>query len=273
MTSRPVPERPEESTPAREWDAASYHTLSEPQFAWGQKVLATLALDGSETVLDAGAGTGRLTALLAQRLPRGRVVALDRSVNMAMAARETLAPAGDRTAVVAGDLTDLPFGAFFDVVFSTATFHWVLDHDRLFAALAAVLRAGGRLHAQCGGAGNLHRIHERAHALMHSPEFSRHFTEWRRPWEFASAEVTRERLERAGFVEVVTNIEDAPAVFADAAAFRAFITTVVMRPFLARLPDDATRSAFLDGIVAAAALDDPPFMLDYRRLNISTRKG
>ena len=101
----------------------------------------TLSLRGDEQVMDAGAGTGRLTALLLDRLPRGRAVAVDRSVNMTRVARETLAsiPNAD---VVAADLSDLPFVGAFDVVFSTATFHWVRDHDRLFASLFAVLAAG-----------------------------------------------------------------------------------------------------------------------------------
>ena len=55
-----------------EWDASSYHRLSAPQFSWGRQVIERLRLEGGETVMDAGCGTGRLTALLLERLPRGR---------------------------------------------------------------------------------------------------------------------------------------------------------------------------------------------------------
>jgi trans-aconitate 2-methyltransferase len=258
--------------PTREWDARSYHTVSEPQFEWGRRVLSALDLRGDEVVLDAGCGTGRLTALLADRLPSGRVVAIDRSVNMTNVAGETLARFGDRAGVAAADLSDLPFRDAFDVVFSTATFHWVLDHDRLFANLYDALRGGGRLNAQCGGGANLQRIHARADALAASPEFAEFFGGWSVPKEFASAETTRQRLARAGFRDVDTSVEQAPFVFSDAAAFRAFVSTVVLRPYLARLDDDRLRTAFLDRITESASKDSPAFELDYWRLNIAAKK-
>ena len=246
--------------------------MSEPQFEWGQRVLAALELRGDEVVLDAGCGSGRLTALLVERVPDGRVVAIDRSVNMTKVAGETLAPFGDRAAVAVADLSDLPFRDAFDVVFSTATFHWVLDHDRLFANLFEALRHGGRLTAQCGGGANLRRIHARADALATEPEFADAFRGWSVPKEFATAETTRARLERAGFRDVETSLEQAPFVFADAPAFRAFVSTVVLRPYLGRLADERLRMMFLDRVTAAAAADSPAFELDYWRLNIAARK-
>lgn len=262
----------EDSNPPREWDARSYHKVSEPQFEWGRRVLAALPLQGDETALDAGAGTGRLTSLLLDRLPSGRVVAVDRSVNMARVALEQLSTRPN-AAVVTADLVRLPFARTFDVVFSTATFHWVKDHERLFAELFSVLNDGGRLHAQCGGAGNLTRIHRRALALADRDEFAPYFGDWKDPWEYASAEITSDRLARAGFRDIQTNVEESPVTFRDAEEFRAFITTVVMRTFLAKLPTDALKDAFLDRIVEQAATDSPAFTLDYWRLNISAIRG
>jgi trans-aconitate methyltransferase len=272
MPEMPLLQPRNDAASAREWDARAYHTVSEPQFEWGRRVLSALALRGDEVVMDAGCGSGRLTALLADRLPGGRVVAIDRSANMATVAAETLARFGDRAAVAVADLSSLPFHDAFDVVFSTATFHWVLDHDRLFANLFAALRAGGRLNAQCGGGANLRRIHARADALAAEPEFAAFFGGWSVPKEFADADTTRARLERAGFREVDTNVEAAPFVFPDAPAFKAFVSTVVLRPYLARLEDDRLHIAFLDRIAEAAAGDSPAFELDYWRLNIAARK-
>ncbi len=256
----------------REWNAQSYHALSEPQFEWGKHVLASLALDGNEVVLDAGCGTGRLTALLDDRLPRGHTVALDRSENMVRVAKEMLAPRAARCDVVLGDLSALPFRAAFDVVFSTATFHWVPDHDVLFANLFAVLRQGGRVHAQCGGGANLERIHERADLLRRTPAFAGYFANWREPWEFATAELTAQRLARAGFRDVRTSVQAAPTTFRDAAAYQSFVSTVVLRPFLSRLPTEELRTTFAARITEAAAHNDPPFTLDYWRLNIQATK-
>src|SRR6266704_2621497 len=72
---------------AGNWDAGAYDRLSGPQYAWGQRVLDRLGLRGDETVLDAGCGTGRLTALLLVRLPHGKVIAVDKSEAMLAEAR------------------------------------------------------------------------------------------------------------------------------------------------------------------------------------------
>src|SRR6478752_7814335 len=117
----------------RDWDAATYDRVAGPQTRWGSVVLDRLPLAGDERVLDAGCGTGRVTELLAMRLPRGHVVAVDGSAAMLGAARERLAPFGDRIEYVVADLgRPLPVYGTVDAVLSTATFHWVPDHDALF---------------------------------------------------------------------------------------------------------------------------------------------
>lgn len=256
----------------REWNARAYHALSEPQFEWGRRVLNDLDLSGSEDALDVGCGSGRLTALLADRLPSGSVVALDRSENMARAARDTLAAQSARSSVVIGDVLALPFSAAFDVVFSTATFHWVLDHDALFAGVHRVLKPGGVLHAQCGGRGNLERAHERAEAVMTTRPFVPYFRGWTPPWEFADAATTAVRLERAGFTDVRTSVEQAHVELPDARTFRAFVSVVVLRPHLSRIPTEELREQFVDDVTKLAAKEEPPFLLDYWRLNISATK-
>lgn len=255
-----------------EWDARTYHRVSNPQFSWGLKVLNRLTLAGDETVLDAGCGSGRLTGKLAERLPRGKVIALDASRNMLDEARAHLAPFGDRVEYVQADLGALALREVADVVFSTATFHWVLDHDRLFEGLFAALRPGGRLCAQCGGGANLHRLHERAARLMTAPEYAPHFAGWTEPWNFAGEATTTARLRQAGFSDVRVWLEEAPTPFPDAAAFSEFLRSVVLRPHLARLPDEALRARYLETLVQQAAGDQPPYMLDYWRLNLEARK-
>ena len=136
----------------RDWDAGSYERMSAPLEAMGREVLDRLDLRGDERVLDAGCGTGRVTAALLERLPHGEVVAVDGSPAMVEAARERL---GDRVELRVADLLELELDPPADAILSTATFHWIADHDRLFARLLHVLRPGGRLVAQCGGAGNI----------------------------------------------------------------------------------------------------------------------
>ena len=256
-----------------EWNAQTYHKVSGPQTSWGHKVLARLSLRGDERAIDAGCGSGRLTAALMERLPSGSLIAIDRSWNMLLTARTNLRPAfGTRVGFAQVALPDLPFVEAADLVFSTATFHWIKDHPALFAGIFRALRPGGRLHAQCGGGPNLAHAHELAEHVMHSPAFRPYFANWPGPWEFADATTTADRLRAAGFADIETGLEAAPTPLATEADYREFVTTVIYHPHLERLPAANLKQAFVDRVTELAAKDDPPFTLDYWRLNMQARK-
>jgi trans-aconitate 2-methyltransferase len=241
-----------------DWDAETYERISDPQFEWGLEVLERLELAGDETVLDAGCGSGRVTAKLLERLPSGRVIAVDGSPAMLEKARESL---GDRVSYSKQDLAELRVEEPVDVVFSTATFHWIPDHERLFGSLHAALRPGGRLHAQCGGAGNVRRHAEAIVSVLQRDQFASHFEEMPVIWNFATAEETEERLAAAGFTDIRTWLEPKPLQPENP---REFIRVSTLGPHLARLPDDL-QDPFID---AVAAEMDEPLTLDYVRLNI-----
>lgn len=255
----------EDAVEARDWDAASYDRISAPQARWGKAVLERLELAGDETVLDAGCGTGRVTEELLGRLSRGRVVALDASPAMLQEARERLGrvPAWrSRVSFVQADLLDLSpahlDGAVpLDAVFSTATFHWVTDHDRLFANIRAVLRPGGQLVAQCGGEGNIASVIETTRRLG---------AERVGTWLYASPTETAARLESAGFRDVQCWCNPELASFPDQPALAAFLETVCLREHLGTLPP-AERRAFAERVAEAM----PAPAIDYVRLNIVAR--
>jgi trans-aconitate 2-methyltransferase len=264
---------PGDRSETREWNAEVYHRVSNPQLAWGTAVLDRLPLVGNELVIDVGCGTGRLTTGLVERLPLGRVIGVDRSANMLRGAREHLRPFGARVAFVRADAAALPCDGIADAIFSTATFHWVREHDELFASVFRALVPGGRLVAQCGGGPNIERIRMRAARLMADPMFAPHFRGWTNPWEFASAATTEGRLAAAGFAEVSASVEPAPVVQQNAADYREFLANVICHPHLACLADGPELQArFLDALTSQAANDDPPFELDYWRLNLQGRK-
>ena len=263
----------EKSSRTVEWDAAAYYRLSNPHVAWGQPVLDRLPLRGDETVLDAGCGAGRVTEDLLKRLPHGQVIALDISTNMLAEARERLTPQfGNQVMFIQADLQDFELTVPVDAVFSTAAFHWVHDHPRLFRSLFRALESGGRLVAQCGGGPNIALLRHRADELMSGPRLSQYFAGWTGPWEFASAEETAGRLHDAGFEDVDTSIEPKPTPMENATKYRDYLETVIFGSHLDRIPKPTDRAWFLDTLTTQAATDDPPFFLDYWRLNLSGRR-
>jgi trans-aconitate 2-methyltransferase len=248
----------------RDWDAASYTAVSDPQFQWGREVLERLPLAGDETVLDAGCGSGRVTGLLLDKLPRGRVLAVDAAPSMVEEARKALDPA--RTTLWVTDLVELEVPEPVDAILSTAVFHWITDHDELFRRLYAALKPGGRLVAQCGGAGNVDNLHGKVGELAAEyPEFGKYFEGWDGPWNFATPAATAQRLGAAGFTDVDAWLERKDV---EPPNPREFLRVVCLGHHLDRLPEEL-REPFVDMVRERAGT---PLELDYVRLNIDARK-
>jgi trans-aconitate 2-methyltransferase len=244
------------NTGAREWDADTYDEVSDPQFNWGIEVLERLELRGDETVVDAGCGSGRVTEQLLERLPNGRVIAVDGSEAMVEKAKERL---GDRADYLVSD--QLRLSEPVDIVFSTATFHWIGDHDRLFRQIRRVLRPGGRLVAQCGAKGNVARHTEAIAAVAADPEYGQHLTQSKGLWNFASTEETERRLDAAGFTGVRCWLQPKPV---QPSRPLEFVSTVTLGPILDQLPEEK-RQPFAEAVLAE---HEQPLVLDYVRLNI-----
>ena len=257
---------------AREWDATEYEDVSSPQTRWGAKVLGRVALRGDEAAMDAGCGTGRVTELLLERLPGGTVLAVDGSREMVAVARRRFA-GDDRVRVERQDLLELEVKEPVDLVFSTATFHWIKDHGRLFGRVARALKPGGRLVAQCGGEGNIARATRAMAEVMSEERFRPYFGGWSDEHYFADVRSTKERLEAAGFVDVEVWLSDEPVTFESGEEFVRFLATVVLGGHMRVLPE-GERSGFAEAVAAriVAAEGDP--LLDYVRLNMTaTRSG
>lgn len=244
----------------RDWDAATYDRIADPMFRWGVAVVGWLDLEGGERVLDAGCGSGRVTEVLLERLPRGHVVALDGSPSMIEEAGLRLERFGAHVEYVVADLgLPLPLAHEVDAIVSTATFHWVPDHAALFANLAAVLRPGGRLAAQCGGAGNLASVAAALRELGVDPFATK---------VFATPEETRARLEHAGFTDVECWLREEPTPLEPGTPLETYLATVVLGALLDTMPE-RERAPFVHEVSSRL----PAPTLDYVRLNIRAQRA
>jgi trans-aconitate 2-methyltransferase len=158
------------------------------------------------------------------------------------------------------DLTPQLLGADVpvDAVLSTATFHWIDDHPRLFGNLARVLRAGGQLVVQCGGEGNIAALLAVVRRLG---------IERAGRWNYASVDDTRNRLEAAGFDDIRVWLHDEPTPFDDDDRLAEFLETVCLRQSVGAMPAPE-RHRFVRDVVAAM----PDRVIDYVRLNIDARR-
>lgn len=247
-----------------EWDAVTYDKIADPMTRWGAGVLDRLPLVGNETVLDAGCGSGRVTEQLLERVPDGHVIGLDASASMLEEARRRLDGFANRVSFVQADLLELgpeslDGRAPVDAVLSTATFHWVLDHGRLFRNLASVMRPGAALEAQCGAAGNIARLLDAVRCVG---------AERAGTWLYATAKETRRRLSEAGFTDIEVWTHPEPTPLERGEQLETYLETVCLRVHVADMAADQRRQ-FLHAV--AEAMPEP--VIDYVRLNISARRA
>ena len=235
------------------WDGEAYDALAGPQRDVGARLLDRLEVAEGAVVVDAGCGSGRVTELLLDRHPTASVVGLDASASMLAAAADRLARHGGRVRLVEADLAEpWPFAEPVDVVVSTNAFHWVRDHDRLFAAAFAALRPGGELHAVAGGAGSLASVRDAARLVGVEVDGRNHY---------ADAASTTRRLEAAGFVDVRCALEEEPVRFASREALARYLADAALAPY----EHGAERAPLV-----AEALDEP--VADFVRLTLTARR-
>ena len=245
----------------REWDGRSYDRVSAPMADMAAPVLDRLSLRGNETVVDAGCGSGRVTEALLERLPQGRIIAVDASADMLAAARERLVD--ERVAFVHSDLVALDLGEPADAVLSTATFHWIDDQAGLYRALHRALKPGGRLIAQCGGQGNIAGLRAVvAEVIADDPDLRARLGDWS-PWSFLAPYETLDHLEAAGFASSECWLQEWPV---ETPSGLEWLRTVNLGAHVDRITDDALADRFIRAVHDRMGGD--PLRIDYVRLNI-----
>jgi trans-aconitate 2-methyltransferase len=181
--------------------------------------------------------------------------------------------AGDpRVRVERQDLSSLVVREPVDLILSTATFHWINDHYRLFGRLALALKPHGRLVAQCGGEGNISSATSAIDETIREGPFRPYFEDWQDDKYYADPQSTRERLEAAGFEDVDAWLHDEVAALDTVEELTRYLGTIVLGGHLERLPEEL-KEPFAARVAEKVATVEGTPALDYVRLNILARKS
>jgi len=252
------------------WDAEVYDRIGTPMRRWAREVIADLALRGDETVLDAGCGSGQVTLDLLERLPRGKIYAVDYSPEMIAKLTATLREKGVTNVVpIQADLTDFSLPEQVDAVFSNAVFHWIHDDDGLFGSLFRATKPGGRLRAQCGGGRIFARLMTAVREVMGRQPYAGYLADYRDGKKYRSAEEAKAALEKAGWRQVRAWTFGAPVSFDSPRDAALYLRTIILRDHVARLPEGVGDAYVRDVVAAYLARYGPPFTADYVRLNLA----
>jgi trans-aconitate 2-methyltransferase len=255
------------------WDAKTYDKISSSvQLEWGRKLIEKRNWIGNEIVMDAGAGSGNLTKILADKVPQGLIYAVDNDPNMVEQAKTNLSSYKNVNVIHSSmDKVNLPTKV--DVIFSNAALHWVLDQKSIFSHFWRLLKPdGGELLIEFGGDGNVERSVNVIFKLMQFQQFKEHFVNWKQSWYFPKKDEIEILLEKSRFKDIQVHLSKRTTYFSDRDEFAIFVKAVIMKPFLGYLPNDKKREEFLEEFLKEIGPSSSKWSLDYVRLGISARK-
>ncbi len=254
------------------WDARTYDKVSSNvQLEWGRKLLEKRRWIGNEIAMDAGAGSGNLTNILADKVPQGYVYAVDADSNMVQQAKSNFSGCRNVQVIQSSmDKVNLPTEV--DVIFSNSALHWILNQEGVFLHFWRLLKPNGELLIEYGGHGNVERPISVIFKIMESEQFKEHFTNWKQSWYFPKPDETERFLQKVGFKEIQVDLSSQIISFSDRHSFATFVRTVIMKPFLGYLPDANRKEQFIDAFCNAFEGHGWPWSLEFMRLTISARK-
>ncbi|HEU4444257.1 MAG TPA: methyltransferase domain-containing protein [Nitrososphaeraceae archaeon] len=256
------------------WDAETYDKVSSTvQLEWGRKLLEKRRWIGNEIVMDAGAGSGNLTKILADKVPHGKVYAVDADPNMIQQAKSSLSTYKNVQVIHSSmDKVNLPTEV--DVIFSNSALHWILNQEGVFLHFWQLLKPNsGELLVECDGYGNLEKISSIVFKIMQSDQFRKYFANWKQSWYFPKPDDTERLLQKIGFRDILVYLSDQTMVYPDLESFALFVKSVTLRTFLGYLPDVKKKEQFLDVFLNEFEQSGRTWSLDFMRLGIFARKS
>ena len=260
-----------------QWDSEDYARHSRAQFQWARELIEKLQPQGSEAILDIGCGDGKVTAVLAESVPQGRVVGVDQSFNMVCMARKRYCLDGQHSnlAFCQMDAAHLGFAPTFDLVFSNAALHWVMDHPGVLEGVSLALKPGGRLLFQMGGEGNAADIIAAIDAVRARPQWKEYFQGFPFPYAFYSPRSYYTWLPKAWLEPIRAELIEKDMVHDGAEGLAGWGRTTWL-PYLQQVPE-SQRSDFLQQIIDLYLQDFPPDFNDQVhvkmvRLEVEARK-
>ena len=238
------------------WDAEDYSRSSRAQQGWARELIAKLRLDRDESVLDIGCGDGKVTAEIASLVRDGRVVGIDSSPEMVEFATRSVAGSLANVVFNVCDARELPFDREFDVVFSNATLHWVIDHRPVLGGISRALKPGGRLLLQMGGRGNAADILSLMDALPADPRWGRFFPKRVTAYGFYGPEDYVPWLREAGLTPIRVELLERDMAQPGKEGLASWVRTTWL-PYTHRVPEES-RDDFVSDIVDRYVRSHPP---------------
>jgi trans-aconitate 2-methyltransferase len=228
-------------TRSGQWNAEDYARNSSAQECWANELMSKLSLKGYESLLDIGCGDGRITDEIARRLPSGSVVGIDSSEAMIRLASKSFVR--ENLSFIAMGATDIHLNRMFDIAFSSATLHWIADHQAVLSGLRKHLNRDARILFQMGGRGNAAEMIRVVDQMTASGKWAGYFEGFDFPYHFYDIGDYEKWLPAAGYAAQRIELISKDMVHRNADELKGWLRTTWF-PYTDRLPGDQ-RELFL----------------------------
>jgi len=230
------------------WNAQDYAKNSQNQFQWAKELIPKLKLKGNEALLDIGCGDGKITVELARCLPDGRAVGMDSSEKMINLAKNTF-PQKDYPNLFfqVMDARKLTFQSEFDIAFSNAALHWIVDQKAVLTGVQRSLKSGGKILFQMAGKGNAKDVLGVVKELAAEKPWKSFFHKMNFPYGFYDQKEYKAFLQHASLVAERVELFPKDMKFNSAEGLAGWVRTTWL-PFTDKLPVEL-RAKFIEEIV------------------------
>jgi trans-aconitate 2-methyltransferase len=240
------------------WSPTQYRRFKQERRQPFDDLLALVERRPHMRVVDLGCGPGELTRELHDTLAAAETLGIDNSPSMLVEARKH---EGGGLRFEAGEIEDFECGARYDLVFSNAAFHWVPDHERLFARLVRCLGIGGQLSVQMPA-----NDHHASHAV--AAEVAREMGVEPRPSPILPLTSYAELLYRLGFKRQHVRAQMYGHVLPSSADVVEWVRGALLTHYEAQLPADRFEEfmhAYRERLQGAIGVHEPYFYT-YQRI-------
>ncbi len=218
------------------WDAEKYDSTWAPQIDAGRELIAMAGVKETDSILDIGCGTGKLTIELASLAQRGHVTGIDPSEEMLLKA-VAVSRDFENVRLIKTSAQSMDFTERFDLAFSNSALQWVTEQRRATGLIYRSLRKGGRIAFQLPAKDFCREFFEYSRNAIALLGFERFFLTWEAPWYLPEKEQYEIVLKDAGFQYVRVSYRDYRIVFASVNEVLDWWSSAGLRPYLAALPE------------------------------------
>lgn len=251
-----------------EFDGKKYEKASTHQKEWGNSIISEFNLSGNEKILDLGCGNGALTAELAKLVPNGKVLGIDASQGMLDSAKEKEIPNLNFKLM---DINNLNLSEKFDLVFSNATLHWVVDHNRLWHNMKNIVSENGLIRFNFAADGNCATFFKVVKQTIALDEFKKYFSEFKWPWYMPCIDEYTSLLSNFSFSETKVWGENKDRYFPDKNSLVGWINQPSIVPFLKYIEESKKedfRSYVIEKMLEETKQKDDTYFETFRRVNV-----